>query len=259
MMLYGGVSVSHFSTEVWSGGKTFTLPAAVTTWRADLIGEVGLFEHLAVGLQLPFVYGDAREVSATNCAWGGMCDDVLGLGDVALAAISSWDLGSVRVAGRAELASGLGYRHGIDDLAAPGDGNTDLRLGPAIDWWRSLGVVGVGLSAGAGYELALGVPGDAWYVGGGPELRWRYLECAATMSHYDTLSGTDFAEATTAPDFPDDPLRFVDLRNRTTELYLRLSAFTNPVALHLGGRLTLAANNGPRDLRGLSLGLSWVD
>lgn len=257
--VYVGGSRSHFTTEFWTEGdvqRTFELPATVTTWQATGIVDVGVREHLAVSGTLPIVVAQVEEQSERICDAYGMCDPLTGLGDVRLALRSPWRLGSLDVAAAVEIASGLGYRHGIDDLAAPGDGNTDLVGGGSVGWRGADGELAWALSGGALFEWGLGRPPSALDLSAAASARWRWIEVGASVQRYDSLGGLDFNSATAGSRL-DDPERFTVIENDFTQVAPRLSVMWGAWGLHAAGWKLVAVDSGPEDLRGASLGLSY--
>ncbi len=177
------------------------LPASVTTWAVDLTGEVGVGKGLVVGGRFPLVYSIANIESASICDWGGMCDDVVGAGD-----ISAW-VRAVREEGRAvgtiglEATNAAGYRHGLDDLAAPGDGNNDLGAFASGGAAWGLGGVQMRGMAGARLEAGLGPPPPAWEVELQASARRGPVEVGLSWSRYDSLGGLAFDTATSTDVF----------------------------------------------------------
>ena len=78
--VYLGDGVSSFSSEFW-GTNAFDLPASFSTARADLIGEVGLGPHLAIGAHIPWVDTAAVVKVESLCTAYGMCTTWRCLGD----------------------------------------------------------------------------------------------------------------------------------------------------------------------------------
>ena len=253
---YLGLSRSSFSTETWADSNTFVLPASVTTWALDFLGEARVVEKLVFGGRMPLVYSDARIENSSTCNWGGMCDDVIGIGDLSIWVRGSWEVGRTVASAGLEATSALGYRHGLDDLAAPGDGNNDLAL------FSSWGFAGhpAGLEArcmaGVRIEAGLGVPPPALEGEVQASLRRGPLEAGISWSRYDSLGGLDFNTATSTPDFVTDPKRFAVMENDYQVLAPRISVLGSTLGVHLSGWHLLAVRNGPKDDRGASLGFS---
>lgn len=257
--VYVGTAYSRFTTEFWTEGgveRSFELPASVSTWELGLMGEVGLHERLAIGASVPLIWANTEEKNEGICERWGMCDDLLGAGDLVLSARSGWRAGPVDLALLASVASGIGYRHGIDDLAAPGDGNTDLSAGLNLGWSHGHGDWSWALAAGSRFEWGLGRPPNALDLGGQASLRWRFVEAGVELQDYRSLGGLDFNSATSVERL-EDPERFTVIDNDFTQLAPRLSVYRGDFGLHLSTWRTLRVESGPEDLQGIGLGLSW--
>jgi hypothetical protein len=257
---YVGAGRSTFSTEFWEQGgqdQTFELPASWTTWRVDVLAEVAAHPHLAVSARVPLVYADGHVQSERLCSTYGMCDDVLAFGDLGVGVRSPWQLGPVLVTGRFEVATGVGYRHAIDDLGAPGDGNTDLIPGVMVAWSGQLGPLRMGASGGVETEIALGRPPNALQEGGEVWLGWRWFEVGGELLRYDSLGGLSFNQAVVPDRMTNDPERFTDISNDYTSAAARLSVTpTDRVSVHGGVWRAFAVRNGPGDNGGATVGVS---
>ena len=257
--VYLGLSRAHLTTEFWTEGdreRTFVLPASVTTWTATGVADFGVSEHLAVRVEVPAVAALATHENERICSTFGMCDSLYGLGDVGLQARSLLRLRSFDLLGSVEVVSGMGYRHGIDDLAAPGDGNTDLSAGLTVGRSGTLGSTRWSLAAGTRFEWGLGRPPNALDLGGAASLRRGPVEVAAELQRYDSLGGLDFNSATTTAKMAD-PERFTVIENDFTQVAPRISAYRGSWGLHLSAWTLLVVGSGPEDLRGVGIGLSW--
>jgi hypothetical protein len=257
--VYVGTAYSRFTTEFWTEGgeeRRFELPASVSTWQLEASGELGLHPRLAVTASVPLIWANTEEKNQGICDRWGMCDDLLGAGDLRLGLRSGWALGPLDLAAMAEVASGIGYRHGIDDLAAPGDGNTDLIGGLTLGWRATHGDFTWTLAAGSRFEWGLGPPPSAMEAGGQASLRWRFVELGGELQVYDSLGGLDFNTATTVERL-EDTERFTVIDNDFTSLAPRLSLYRDAWGLHLSAWRMLRVESGPEDLQGVGLGVSW--
>ncbi len=256
---YVGAAYSRFTTEFWTEGgedRRFELPASVSTWQLAASGEYGLHSRLALTASVPLIWAKTEEKNESICERWDMCDDLLGTGDLRLGLRSGWALGPLDLAAMAEVASGIGYRHGIDDLAAPGDGNTDLIGGLNLGWRDERGDFAWTLAAGSRFEWGLGRPPSAFEAGGQASLRWRVVELGGELQIYNSLGGLDFNSATTVERL-EDPDRFTVINNDYTSLAPRLSLYRDPWGVHLSTWRALRVESGPEDLQGIGLGVSW--
>ncbi|MFT5583261.1 MAG: hypothetical protein ACI9VR_000839 [Cognaticolwellia sp.] len=254
--VYLGGGISSFSSEFW-GTNEFELPASFSIARADLIGEVGLGPHLAIGAHVPWVDSTAIVKVERLCTTYGMCDDVRSFGDLRLGLRSPWQVQDWTITGRVEVASGFAYQANIDDLGAPGDGNTDLVLGVMAGRGGQLGSTSYKVAGGVEWEQAFGRPPNA--IQGGLEASWRWqnLELGLAWTAYESLGGLSFGEATTNDRMENDPGRFTDIDNDVQTMAPRLSVYAGErVGVHTGAWWVFAVDSGPGDLTGANLGVS---
>jgi hypothetical protein len=258
--VYTGVGRSAFTTEFWEQNNkdnTFELPASWETWRVDVLAEVAVRPHLTAVARVPVVIANGTVQSERICTNFGMCDDVRAFGDIALGLRSPWSLGPVVVTGRLEVQSGRAYKHAVDDLGSPGDGNTDLIPGLMLGWSRELGPVSFAASGGVEAELAFGRPPLAVQEGVEAGLRWRWIELGAEALRYDSIGGLHFNEATSTDRLLNDPERFTDISNDFGMVAGRLGV-TPVERLSVFGSAwkNFAVDNGPGDNKGITLGVS---
>ena len=254
--VYLGGGISSFSTEFW-GTNAFELPASFSTARANLIGEVGLGPHLAIAAQVPWVNSTAFVKVERLCTAYGMCDDVRAFGDLRLGLRSPWQVQAWTITGRVELASGIGYRAHIDDLGAPGDGNTDLVLGVMAGRGGQVGSTSWRVAGGVEWEQAFGRPPNAVQGGLEGSWRWQNLELGLAWTAYESLGGLSFGEATSADRMENDPERFTDINNDAQTMAPRLSVYAGErVGVHSSAWWVFAVDSGPGDLKGANLGIS---